>query len=343
MDSQPNTSPDAETVYEMLWDCEYCGTRKLLGLSHRFCPNCGAGQNPQKRYFPPDGEKVAVKDHPFVGADRVCPACRNPISANTHFCGQCGSPMEGAKAAETQADQIRLAGQQAFTEASIAPGKTGTGNKRHWGIIAAVIAVVGVVLAGIFWTQTVLLRLEQHGWERTIKIESFLPRQAGAWCDSMPMDAYSVSRHQEIRSHRQVPDGQVCDTRRMDRGDGTYVEKQECTPKYRDEPVYGLYCNFMVNRWDYARSVTTSATGQSPYWGEVRLNGMGGQCLGCEREASRQEALFLYFKSEESNPKEYRCEVTATMWNQAKPNSTWTMEKGRLLGEARCNSLKPAG
>ena len=48
-----------ETHYEMLWDCEYCDMPKLLGVSQRFCPNCGAAQNPDKRYFPEDEDKVA--------------------------------------------------------------------------------------------------------------------------------------------------------------------------------------------------------------------------------------------------------------------------------------------
>jgi len=345
MDLEPKTSSDSESesaVYEMLWDCEYCGTRKLLGLTHRFCPNCGAGQNPQKRCFPADNEKIAVKDHPYVGADRVCPACRNPSSAKSEFCGQCGSPMDEAKAAAIQADQIRLAGQKDFTDANSPTLKPKTGSTKHWAIAAAVVLVVGLVLAGIFWTKTVPLRLDHHGWERMIKIESFLPRQVSAWCDTMPADAYAVSHRQEVRSHRQVADGQVCNTRRVDRGDGTYEEKQECSPKYRDEPVYDQYCSFTVNRWGYARAIVTSDTNQNPYWGEVRLNGAGGQCFGCERETSRQEALTLYFKSEESKPKTYHCEVAASVWNQAKPNSAWSIKQGKLLGEGRCNSLRPA-
>jgi len=55
----------------MLWDCEFCGTKKLLGKTHRFCPNCGAQQDPKARYFPSDEEKVAVKDHVYVGVDKI--------------------------------------------------------------------------------------------------------------------------------------------------------------------------------------------------------------------------------------------------------------------------------
>jgi hypothetical protein len=54
-----------EAVYEMIWDCKFCGQKKLLGLTHRFCAGCGAPQDPASRYFPPDSEKVAVHDHEF--------------------------------------------------------------------------------------------------------------------------------------------------------------------------------------------------------------------------------------------------------------------------------------
>ena len=64
-----------DAVFEMLWECAYCGTRGLLGKTHRFCPRCGAPQDTTRRYFPSDEERVAVRDHAYVGADRLCAAC----------------------------------------------------------------------------------------------------------------------------------------------------------------------------------------------------------------------------------------------------------------------------
>ena len=99
-------------VYEMLWDCEYCGTKGNLGLTHRFCPNCGAPQNPDSRYYPSDEEKVEVHDHRYVGVDVTCPACNELNSAAAEFCGQCGSPLtEGAKARTLEA-QVRHEGER---------------------------------------------------------------------------------------------------------------------------------------------------------------------------------------------------------------------------------------
>ena len=43
-------------TYQMLWDCSYCDSKKLLGITHRHCPGCGAPQDPSKRYYPKDDE-----------------------------------------------------------------------------------------------------------------------------------------------------------------------------------------------------------------------------------------------------------------------------------------------
>ena len=82
-------------TYEMLWSCEYCGAKKLLGKTHRHCPECGAAQDPARRYFPSEEEKVAVEDHVFVGADVHCPACKAPMSKAAKHCAECGAPLEG--------------------------------------------------------------------------------------------------------------------------------------------------------------------------------------------------------------------------------------------------------
>src|SRR5688572_6267321 len=87
----------SEPVYEMVWDCRYCGAQKLLGLTHRHCPNCGAAQDPTARYFPADDEKVAVENHVYVGADMQCRYCDAASSTRAHNCGRCGAALgEGA-------------------------------------------------------------------------------------------------------------------------------------------------------------------------------------------------------------------------------------------------------
>src|SRR5258705_9978500 len=87
---------DSQGFFEMLWDCDHCDARGLLGKSQRYCANCGAPQNPDKRNFPKEGEERRVDGHLYEGADRACPACQAPQSARAKNCTHCGSVLEGA-------------------------------------------------------------------------------------------------------------------------------------------------------------------------------------------------------------------------------------------------------
>src|SRR6185436_16014491 len=93
----------------MLWDCKFCGTKKLLGLTHRHCPSCGAPQNAAERYFPSDSEKVRAEDHEYAGSDVVCGHCGDANSRKAQHCGGCGAPLEGAKDIARRADQVHAA------------------------------------------------------------------------------------------------------------------------------------------------------------------------------------------------------------------------------------------
>ncbi len=86
--------PEGAKRYEMLWDCDHCGARKLLAKSFRFCPNCGKPQNPNGRYFPSDEDKVEVKNYTYIGPDIVCVECGMPNAANSRNCVSCGKSLE---------------------------------------------------------------------------------------------------------------------------------------------------------------------------------------------------------------------------------------------------------
>ena len=108
-------------TYQMLWDCPSCDTPKLLGLDHRHCPNCGAAQEPARRYYPSDEDKIAVRDHRYTGKDKICPACESPASALAHNCGNCGSPLDEAKEVKTREEQ-RASGSSLVGLTSVAAG-----------------------------------------------------------------------------------------------------------------------------------------------------------------------------------------------------------------------------
>lgn len=351
----------SEQVYEMLWDCKYCGTKKLLGKTHRFCPNCGAPQDDEARYFPSDDEKVAVKDHVYYGADVICPNCDTLNSANTQFCQQCGTPLADAEKAQLVTDEQVIADGQSFQAA----GSSNVAQKRYaakldaaglsqngqpkprrnnlmlYGIIGLVAVVILGGLAAVFWKRDTTAYVTGHSWTREISIDEFAPRAQNAWCDVMPADAFSVSRRSEVRSYRQIPDGQECSTMRVDNGDGTYSERRECRTRYREEPVYDQMCYFTVNRWGYERSVRADgdSVNDEPYWPDTNIT-QSGTCIGCEREGDRQARYIVHFRADSDD---YTCDLEQSAWMSMPIESTWTFKVGVLTNQPDCNSLEPGG
>ena len=55
-------------------------------MTHRHCPNCGRPRTGQ-RYFPAEEDMAR---HPYVGADKICPACQQPNNAASTYCTECG-------------------------------------------------------------------------------------------------------------------------------------------------------------------------------------------------------------------------------------------------------------
>lgn len=355
----------SERHYEMLWDCQYCGTNKLLGKTHRHCPNCGAAQNPDSRYYPSDDEKVAVEDHVYVGADKICPACSGLNTAAAEFCGNCGSPLTDAARAKTLEEQSNGAGEAFQTTGSRdvtkekfdaemqrigvqpKPGeKSGGIGIRGIAIIGVIILVIGGIIFALTATREATVVVAGHSWEREIRIEQYNNFTVQSWQDAPPIGdeifmvpGTCVDRQ---RSTRQVPDGEECRTVRTDRGDGTFSERQECRTVYRSEPVYDRWCTWTGKKWDYLRSVTTNGqnVSESPFWGEVSLNCANQRSVGCEREASREEEYMVLFNGDGN---EYRCPFPQNEWENIRLESIWTVQVRRVdASAANCDSLSPS-
>ncbi len=325
----------AERVYEMLWDCAACGTVGLLGKSQRRCPNCGSPQDVAKRYFPKPGEEVAVSGHKFEGADWHCEACTTPNGALAAFCQNCGNPKDGNKAAAVKADRIVKNGQlQAALASPAVPKKTSLLPFA----IGGVVLIVGFITAALFLIKhDATVDVMSHQWSRVVDIERYDAVRESAWCDSLPSAAYSVSRSREVRSHKQIPDGQECHDRQTDRGDGTFVVKQECKTKYRDEPIYDDKCSYSVDKWHKQReAVAQGGLTQQPAWPALRLSAVSGR--GAEREGSRREKYSLTLR-EAKNAKTHECDFPEAKWRAIADRSRHTLQV-RLIGSAVCDTLK---
>lgn len=345
-----------EGVYEMLWNCKYCGTEKLLGKTHRHCPQCGAAQDPEWRYYPSDDEKIAVHDHVYVGADKTCSACGTLQAASAEFCTRCGAPMTDAAAAKVQAARVKGEG-QAFSAddlslrqqrefdsltgrkslASAVPKAGGMGRTGMIAIVLIGLAAVGFFLFSMFATRDATATATQFLWERTIVVEELGPVSGRADCGAVPLGAYNIDRRREQVSSRQVPDGEECTTRQVDQGDGTFRSERVCSPRYRSEPVYGDVCYFVVNQWARDREeVARGERGTAPAWPQVRL-AREGTCVGCERLGARNEVYTVRFTEEDGNT--FDCEMSTEFWQNTLEGAQFTLKVRRVGGQPLCESI----
>jgi hypothetical protein len=320
-----------EKTYEMMWDCEYCGQKKLLGKTHRHCPHCGGPQNSDKRYFPPDNEKVAVEDHPYVGADLHCPACQTASSRAAKCCGNCGSPLTGGRDARMQQEQVFAPG----TVPGVAPGAAGAAAPAKNSGVGWIVAVVGLVVVALVgflvlracWTRDAGLEVKGHSWTREIAIERYDEVRESAPCKSMPSNATGVTRSKAEPK---------CTTRKVDKGDGTYKEKRECT-----EPEE--QCSYTVTKWKEARSEKAAGNSVSDTlrWPDVTLR-REGTCVGCERQGDRREIYTVRFLDSQTK-KEAGCDYKEQgKWSSFKVGSKWSGKVRVVDDSIDCDSLKAA-
>jgi double zinc ribbon protein len=357
MNNQPDPSKlsGGSKIYEMQWDCKFCGTKKLLGKTHRFCPNCGGQQDPTWRYFPSDTEKVAVQDHVYVGADKICPACQTLNAATAEFCGNCGSPMTKAaeakklgarqqaegQAFETENLKERQKAQQVPALAPVMPKARPKGRSRLPIILLALLVLIGGGIFAFTRTTTTNIYVTGYRWERTIEIESLGPVLASlnGSCNSAPADAYNLNQRTEKTGSHQEQDGETCTNKQVDQGDGTFKEEQQCSPRYKTIDDYGPVCHYTVNRWSYSR--TARAEGDKSVtvaWPETNLH--SGNLIGSERESSRKETYYLEFKGD--GDKTFECPVAVDQWNSVSMEAAFTVQVGTVLKNVRCETLKPA-
>lgn len=320
--------------FQMLWDCPFCGTEKLLGLDHRHCPGCGSPQAAEKRYYPPEGEEIAVADHPYHGADRVCPACATPMALAASFCGSCGSPMDAAAAAKLKAEG-RPEVTQPLAAAEAPAKKTGLAGFLGLGCVLAVMGTLAVLcMVTMFWTKEAGATVTGHTWSRTIAVEAQAKVSEKAWKEDVPTGATGVSCSKEQKSTRKVESGETCTTVKRDKGDGTFDKVNECTPTYTEEPVYGERCSYSIMKWQTKRTERSNGTSTADTigWPQVRLQ-------AGEREGARTEEYTVKLRLDDGS--DASCATTQQRWASLSPGSTWTAKVGVIGGKVDCESLSP--
>jgi len=349
-------------TYQMLWDCKFCGTQKLLGVTHRHCPNCGAAQDPEQRYFPAEEDMVALEDHPYVGADKICPACQQPNSAASTFCTECGAdlatgvvaPTQGVREigtgraeTDTRRDVVkdRFDAEMARVGVSQRPGRKllglGMGAWLAIAIVALLAIGIGVIVYAVTYRTDAEATVNALSWERAIAIESFQAVPDSAWEDDVPGDAYGLSCERRQRSMRQVPDGSHEECTDVDQGDGSFRRECRTVQDYRDEPVYDDWCRFTVNRWAHARDVTASGAGDDPPAWPIYTLAQGSGALGSERAGAQREQYTVVLRLGDGDEQTCRFDNEAD-WAQYRVGMAVTL-KLDITGDADCATLKPTG
>ena len=310
-------------TYEMMWDCTYCDAKKLLGKSHRFCPSCGAAQDPTKRYFPPDSEKIAVEDHQYVGKDKICSACDAPNSSKSICCCACGAPLDGSK-------EVKLQGEEETPPPPPTPQKSFT-----WVIIAIVGFIIGLIIL-FSMTESKKVHVTQHSWNRSIELERYKTVQEEDWKSGLSSSAKIIHCRSKEKSTEKVPDGEKCETVKKDNGDGTYNENEQCHTIYKDVPVYADWCTYEQEKWVVFDTEKSTNTGLQPTWPTIHIQKCSITAINCEREGNRSEEYIVHMEDE--NSEKHTCSFEEDIWKQIKDGDTRTMEFGSVTGNIDCSS-----
>ena len=307
---------ESQGFYEMLWDCDHCETKGLLGKSQRHCPECGAPQSAIKRYFPKPEDQKKVEGHSYEGADRNCPACSAPMGAKAKNCTQCGSPMDGS---------AEVAG--VVKKVVAKPRRT------IWPYVVAVILVLCIAIWWFFIRKTdATMTLAAHRWQTAIAIEQYSDYEDAAWRDQVPTDATLPLCIQKQRSTKQVPDGEDCHIERVDKKDGTFEQLKKCHTRYRSEPVNDDWCTFRVRRWKKVDEVKSSGAGTTLSWPQAPASQTAGT-LGAKRGGARTQTLTLDFGGGKT------CDVDDRTWRKYSDGQKVKLEVRARSGEIVCSSL----
>jgi hypothetical protein len=333
----------------MLWDCRFCGTKKLLGVEHRHCPNCGAAQDPQWRYFPSDEDKKEVSDPNYVyaGVDRICPFCGQPNSRSANFCKECGGDLSGAQDAAvrpsvekgSEADKgvvadVVLEKHQAEMARIQGTAPAGQGlTMPRWMPVALIIGVVAciAIVAGFLFlrgsTYGAQFQVSDVRWERVVSIGQVTTFTGSGWRDSVPGNAYNLSCSTRNREY-QVPEQYECGTTRIDRGDGTFIEQPRFCTRMRSESRPDSWCSYVYDQVVPVRDARASGgPNQALQWPNVSLGFR-------ETELGREQRLVVNFRGQGDKADQSFEYVVPNeqenLWRQFRSGQTYSVEVNRL-------------
>ena len=337
----------ARRIVEGLWDCPYCDTRAIGGLT-KSCPCCGHPQDTDTKFYLGTEKKYVEEELAAQygqGPDWVCPYCKSLNRIRFQYCAACGAPKEESEDSYFTSREKEDAAKEAKEAkiAAMAGTNTDTGKAQDSGsgggkkpilLIAILLAIVGLLVFH-FWPRNYETQISTAAWERSVDIEALRTVQESDWTipaggrqtgSRLEVHHYvQVLDHYETRSRQvseQVYDGEETYTTYSDNGDGTFSEETHSRPKYRTEyrteyyeepvyrndPVFETKYYYDIDRWITDRTEKSSGADIEPYWPEVTL-------AENEREGQRYEVYNVVVKSED---KSYTVYLPFDWWSELK-------------------------
>ncbi len=283
----------AGRIVEGLWDCPYCGTKAIGGLT-KHCPCCGHPQDAGTRFYM--GTKIKYLDQDLAeqygkGADWLCSYCGSLNRVRFKYCANCGSAKD-----ESTADYFS---NKPNVDAVPKPTPRKQ-NRPRWRRLLPlfVIAALIITMAAVLWPHKMTAEVITTSWTRQIEIEAYRTVQESAWDVPDGGRVYDQRRelhhydqvvdHYETRTRtvsEQVYDGEDTHTSYSDNGDGTFSEHTYSSPRYRTEyhdetysipiyrdvPVYHTKYYYDIDKWTADRDAKSEGVDCEPYWPEYAL------------------------------------------------------------------------
>lgn len=88
-----------ERIVEGLWDCKYCDTKGIDGLT-KHCTRCGHPQDDDVKFYLVEKKNYVDEDlakEYSQGADWICPYCNSLNRVHFKYCSNCGAEKESSE------------------------------------------------------------------------------------------------------------------------------------------------------------------------------------------------------------------------------------------------------
>ncbi|MBX3061451.1 MAG: zinc ribbon domain-containing protein [Anaerolineae bacterium] len=338
-------------VFQMLWDCRFCGTKKLLGLDHRHCPNCGAPQNPEWRYFPSEADIkfVTDKDYTYSGADVICPFCQQPNSKAAKFCVSCGGDLVNAKDAaikgridskdaKSQVDDVVKEKFERDLGIQAKPQKLLGGINPAIPIILIVGLIIACIAGFIYLngsTYESRLSVTSVNWETGVTMQQLVAQSGRDWRDSVPGGAYNVSCQPQQRAYQESVQVQ-CGYDFVDQGDGTGKRVPKYCTETQTRYETDQMCSYTVDVWVTLRDITASGGLNEPIATPVFSAPVG---TGRIRRTGDYLILRVNFRDTQGGQAYEYNPQTESEWRSFRENQRFSVQINRL-GIVQWETLK---